>query len=139
MKAILTFLIFGFALQASAQIDITALPGNWCISKIVNTQDAEEQIPEVDLQEMIADMMGAVFHFTKDNRFTVIEEDMTLEDALKDALTFVHVKEEQILEMEDPETGELILFQLVKVSKTELVFRVYESVFGFEMTFVRCD
>jgi hypothetical protein len=83
-------------------------------------------------------MMGAVFHFTKDNRFTVIEEDMTLEDALKDALTFVHVKEEQILEMEDPETGELILFQLVKVSKTELVFRVYESVFGFEMTFVRC-
>jgi hypothetical protein len=50
----------------------------------------------------------------------------------------VHVKEEQILEMEDPETGELILFQLVKVSKTELVFRVYESVFGFEMTFVRC-
>jgi hypothetical protein len=83
-------------------------------------------------------MMGAVFHFTKDNRFTVIEEDMTLEEALKDALTFVHVKEEQILEMEDPETGELILFQLVKVSKTELVFRVYESVFGFEMTFVRC-
>lgn len=138
MKALIPFLIFGFALHASAQIDINALAGNWCINKIVNAQDAEEIIPDADIEEMMEDMVGVVFHFTSDQRFTVIEEDMTLSEALEDAMTFMYVKAEQILEMEDPETGELILFHLVKVSKTELVFRVYESVFGFEMTFVRC-
>ena len=138
MKFFWSALIIAASWSYNAQVDINLLAGNWCIVKILNAPNADEAIPEQDLNEMREDMLGAVFCFTSANKFTVIEVDMTREEALEEALTFVYIKTDQILEMEDTYTGELILFELIKVTQTELVFRSYEGPFGFEMYFKRC-
>jgi hypothetical protein len=76
--------------------------------------------------------------FGYDPKFAVIESGMTIQEALEGALIFNYVKADQILEMEDEYTGELIIIELVKITKTEMVFRSYESGIGFELYFKKC-
>jgi len=138
MKLLMTTVFFGLYLGLNAQIDIKLLYGNWCVVEVLNAADAEEEIPQDELNEMRLDMSEVIFCFTSDQKFTVIEPGMTLNEALEEALVFVYDKTSQTLEMEDTFTGEMILIELVKVTKSELVFRSYNSVFGFEMYFKRC-
>ncbi len=138
MKSLFSILTFAFFFQLNAQIDINKLPGYWCVTEITNAPDAEEPISADELLELFADLENVVFYFASENRFTMVEEDMTFEEALEDAMVYTYSKEAQTLDMRDPETGDSVRFYLVKVSKDELVFRFYDQIFGFEMRLIRC-
>jgi hypothetical protein len=138
MRLLFTFLFIASIATSYTQIDINALYGNWCVYKVLNAPDIEEVIPVDELNEMAQDLAEVIFHFSKDNKFAVIEPGMTILEALEGALTFTYVKGDQVLEMEDEYTGDLIIIELVKITKTEMVFRSYESGIGFELYFKKC-
>lgn len=138
MRLLITSIFFHISYCSFTQADINLLEGNWCIVEILNAPGADEDIPDDELMEMRLDMDGVVFLFTNDRRFAVIEPGVTIDEALEGALIFTFDKANQVLRMEDEYTSEIIIIELVKVTKTALILRTYESSFGFELYFRRC-
>lgn len=139
MKSLFFFLSFAFFFQLGAQIDINKLQGLWCVTQITNAPDVEEPISEDELLELYADLETVIFCFAGENKFTMIDEDMTFDEAWEEALAYTYSKEAQTIEMHDIETNDFIRFYLIKVTTDELVFRVYDQIFGFEMHLIRCS
>jgi hypothetical protein len=71
MRLLFTFLFIASIATSYTQIDINALYGNWCVHKVLNAPDAEEEIPEAELNEMAEDLAEVIFHFSKDNKFGI--------------------------------------------------------------------
>lgn len=138
MKAIFLSIILILTFGLSAQIDFSKLSGYWCVVEVTNAQDAEEMVTEDELLDLFNELSSSVFYFASENRFTIVEGDMTFEEALEDSLVYTYSKEDQTLIMRDSDTDEIIRFYLVKVAQDELIFRFYDDVFGFELRLKRC-
>jgi hypothetical protein len=138
MKALALGFLLLSSLALSAQEQRSEMNGTWCLVEVLEAWSIDEPITDEELVEFNLEIANSRFYINKDNLFIAVSEGSTVEEAIEEAMTILASDEQNVFHLSNESLDMNLKMEVIKISKTEFVFKLYDDSFGIVFSCRKC-